>query len=90
MVSIDRPHPRTIHRRGDVGPAAAGHLLCLLAFSLGGLLMDCLALVLQGATSLAPLGFALTAGAPLLAAMAALHFAGNTDEPCRGMRMGKS
>jgi hypothetical protein len=83
MVSIDRLHPRTIHRRGDVGRAAAGHLVCLLAFSLGGLLTDCLALVMQGETSLAPLSFALTAGAPLLAAMAALYFAGNPDEPYR-------
>jgi hypothetical protein len=33
------------------------------------------------AGSLTLLGFALIAGAPPIAAMAALHFAGNSDEP---------
>jgi hypothetical protein len=33
------------------------------------------------------LGFALIAVAPPIAAMAALHFAGNSDEPISGMRM---
>jgi hypothetical protein len=35
-------------------------------------------------------GFALIAGAPPIAAMAALHFAGNSDEPFSGMRMRES
>jgi hypothetical protein len=39
---------------------------------------------------LTPLAFALIAGAPPIAAMAALHFAGNGDEPSPGMGMRES
>jgi hypothetical protein len=74
MGSIDGPHPGTTHRRSYRGRAAADHLACLLVFSMGGLLTDCLALLMQGETSLALSSFALIAGAAPLAAMVALRF----------------
>jgi hypothetical protein len=87
MVSIDSPHPGTIDRRGDAGRTAADPWACLLVFSVVGLLTDCLALVMQSETSLAPLSLALVAGAAPVAAMAALRFAGNADERVPPKRM---
>jgi hypothetical protein len=56
--------------------------VCPLVFSLTGLVTHGLALMAPSEDgSLTLLGFALIAGAPPIAAMAALHFAGNSDEP---------
>jgi hypothetical protein len=81
-------HARAIRRRRD--HAGAG-LVCPLAFSLTGLVMNGLALMAPSEGGhLTLLGFALIAGAPPIAAMVALHFAGNSDEPFAGMRMRES
>jgi hypothetical protein len=73
-------HARAIRRHGDC--AGADQLVCPLAFSLTGLLANGLALMALNEDGwLALLGFALIAGAPPIAAMAALHLAGNADEP---------
>jgi hypothetical protein len=73
MASIYSPHPRAVHRRGDPSRTAADHLVCLLVFSVGGLLTDCLALLMPDEASLAPLRFVLIAGAAPVAAMVALR-----------------
>jgi hypothetical protein len=66
-------------------------LVCPLVFSLTGLVTNGLALMAPSENGyLTLLGFALIAGAPPIAAMAALHFAGNSDEPFPGMRMRES
>jgi len=82
MVSISSRSARatTIHRRGDSSRAGANHLVGPLVFSLMGLLTDCLALVVQGEASLAPLRFVLIAGAAPIAAMVALWLVGDADE----------
>jgi hypothetical protein len=77
MTSLSGVQPRTNPPRGDadlIGP---------LAFSLVGLLTHCVALAMQGEPSLASLRFALIAGAAPVAALAALRFVGNADEPIR-------
>jgi hypothetical protein len=72
-------HARARRRRRDHADAG---LVCPLVFSLTGLVTHGLALMAPGEDgSLTLLGFALIAGAPPIAAMAALHFAGNSDEP---------
>jgi hypothetical protein len=72
-------HATARRRRRD--HAGAG-LACPLVFSLTGLATNGLALMAPSEDgSLTLLGFALIAGAPPIAAMAALHFAGNSDEP---------
>jgi hypothetical protein len=73
MASIYSPYSRTVHRRGEPSRTAADHLVCLLVFSIGGLLTDCLALAIPDGASLAPLRFALIAGAAPVAAMVALR-----------------
>jgi hypothetical protein len=80
MVSIDRPNPRTARRHGRAGRTAAADLVCLLVFSLGALLTDGLALMMQAETPLAPLSFALIAGAAPMAATVALRSVGHADE----------
>ena len=61
--------------------AGGDNLACPLAFSVTGLLMHGLALMVQNHDGWpAPIGFTLIAAAPALAAMAALHFAGDVDE----------
>jgi hypothetical protein len=63
---------RRRHRRRTVS------LSCLLAFSVTGLLVHCLALIAQSDDrGLTPIGFALVAAAPALSAIAALHLAGD-------------
>ena len=86
MASIDSPHSRIIHWRGDPGRTAANDLVCLLVFSIGGLLTDCVALVMQDKASLAPLGFVLIAGAAPVAAMVALRFVGNAGDTMKRVR----
>jgi len=61
--------------------AGGDNLACPLAFSVTGLLMHGLALMVQNHDGWpAPIGFTLIAAAPALAAIAALHFAGDLDE----------
>ena len=61
--------------------AGGDNLACPLAFSVMGLLMHGLALMVQNHDGWpAPIGFALIGAAPALAAIAALHFAGDLDE----------
>jgi hypothetical protein len=77
MASISGVQPKTSPPHGDadlIGP---------LAFSLVGLLTHCVALVTQGEPSLVCLRFTLIAGAAPVAALAALLFVGNADEPIR-------
>jgi hypothetical protein len=63
-------------------------LVCLLALSVTGLLLNGLALMVQGDDGWLVLSrLALIACAPALAAMAALHFAGHVDEACSRKRM---
>jgi hypothetical protein len=81
-------HASARRRRRD--HAGAG-LVCPLLFSLTGLVTNGLALMAPSEDGyLTLLGFALIAGAPPIAAMAALHFAGDSDEPFSGMRMPES
>jgi hypothetical protein len=68
--------------------AGDGDLVCLLALSVTGLLLNGLALMVQGDDGWLVLSrLALIACAPALAAMAALHFAGHVDEACSRKRM---
>ncbi len=61
--------------------AGGNNLACPLAFSVTGLFVHGLALMMQNQDGWqAPIGFVLIAAAPALAAMAALHFAGDVDE----------
>jgi hypothetical protein len=77
------PQPRD--RAGD------GDLVCLLALSVTGLLLNGLALMVQGDDGwLVLFRLALIACAPALAAMAALHLAGHVDEACSRKRMRQS
>jgi hypothetical protein len=84
LASSTSWHPRTrrlsrTHQPRD--PAGADDLVCLLAFSITGLLLNGLALMVQGVDRWLVLsGLALTAGVPALAAMAVLHFASHVDE----------
>jgi hypothetical protein len=56
--------------------AGSDNLACPFAFSVTGLLVHGLALMVQNQDGWpAPIGFALIAAAPVLAALAALHFA---------------
>lgn len=82
MVSMSNPSARstTIHRPGDSSRDGADHRFGPLVFSLVGLLADCLALLIQGETSLAPLRFGLIAGAAPIAALVALRLADHADE----------
>ena len=74
------PQPRD--RAGD------GDLICLLALSVTGLLLNGLALMVPGDDGwLVLFRLALIACAPALAAMAALHFAGHLDEAGSRKRM---
>jgi hypothetical protein len=77
MASISGMQPKTIPSRADAD------LTGLLAFSLVGLLTHCFALVTQGEPSMAPLRFALIVSAAPVAALVALRFIGNADEPVR-------
>ena len=71
--------PKTIRQPRNC--AGGGNLACPLAFSVTGLLMHGLALMVQNHDGWpAPIAFALIAAAPVLAAMIALHFAGDIDE----------
>lgn len=66
-------------------------LVCLLVLSVTGLLLNGLALMVQGDDGwLVLFRLALIACAPALAAMAALHFAGHVDEACSRKRMRQS
>ena len=79
LVSSAPRRPKTIRQPGD--PAGGANLACPLAFSVTGLLVHGLALMVQNLDGRpAPIGFALIAAAPALAAMAVLHFAGDVDE----------
>jgi hypothetical protein len=81
-------HARARRRRRDHAGAGGA---CPLLFSLTGLVTNGLALMMPSEDGyLTPLAFALIAGAPPIAAMAALHFAGNGDEPSPGMGMRES
>jgi hypothetical protein len=81
-------HARAKRRRRDHADAG---LACTLLFSLTGLVTNSLALMAPSEDGyLTLLGFALIAGAPPIAAMVALHFAGNSDEPFPGIRMRES
>jgi hypothetical protein len=53
MTSVSSARAKSIYPHGDAGPLGP------LAFSLVGLLTDCLALMMQDQASLASLGFAL-------------------------------
>jgi hypothetical protein len=77
MTSISSARPKSIYSHGDAG------LVGPLAFSLVGLLTDCLALMMQGEASLASLRFALIAGAAPMAALSALRLIDNADELIR-------
>jgi hypothetical protein len=71
--------------------AGGGDLVCLLALSVTGLLLNGLALMVQGDDGwLVPFRLALIACAPALAAMAALHFAGHVDQAYSRKRMRQS
>jgi hypothetical protein len=75
LFSDIRSVGRRPHRRHTVS------LSCLLAFSVTGLLVHCLALIAQSDDrGLVPIGFALIAAAPALSAIAALRFASDVDE----------
>jgi hypothetical protein len=74
MASISRVQPRNLHPGGEAG------LTGPLAFSLVGLLMHCLTLVIQGEPSLASLRFAQIIGAAPVATLSALRLLGNTDQ----------
>jgi hypothetical protein len=79
MPSVSRAawRARAMRRRRDRAGSS-----CPLVFSLAGLLMNGLALMVPSEDGyLALLRFALIASAPLLAGMAALHFAGSADAP---------
>jgi hypothetical protein len=82
MVSISSPSTRStaVHRRGDSTGTGADRPLYLLVFSMVGLLTDCLALLVQGESSLTPLRLVLIAGAAPVAAMVASWFVGPVDE----------
>ena len=73
MTSISSMQPNTVSSR------AGAELTGLLAFSLVGLLMHCVALLMQGEPSLASLRFVLIVSAAPVAALAALRFIGNAD-----------
>jgi hypothetical protein len=78
-----RPWHATALRRRRYS-AGVGELVCPLVFSLAGLLANGLALMLPGEDGWPALpGFALIAAAPAIAAMAAVHFAGQASEPYR-------
>ena len=77
MTSVSSARAKSIYPHGDAGPLGP------LAFSLVGLLTDCLALMMQDQASLASLGFALIAGAAPLAAISALRLIGKADERIR-------
>jgi hypothetical protein len=63
-------------------------LVCLLALSVTGLLLNGLALMVQSDDGWLVLSrLALIACAPALAAMVALHFAGHVTEACSRKRM---
>jgi len=71
--------------------AGDGDLVGLLALSVTGLLLNGLALMVQGDDGwLVLFRLALIACAPVLAAMAALHFAGQLDEACSRKRKRQS
>jgi hypothetical protein len=76
-------HPRTWHlstTHQPRDPAGAADLVGPLAFSIAGLLLNDLALMVQGVDRWLVLsGLALTAGVPALAAMAVLHFGSHVD-----------
>jgi hypothetical protein len=80
MVSISSPSTRStaVHRRGDSTGTGADRPLYV--FSMVGLLTDCLALLVQGESSLTPLRLVLIAGAAPVAAMVASWFVGPVDE----------
>ena len=83
LASNTSRHPSTMPRRGD--PAGASPLACPLAFSVTGLLLNGLALMVQGDDGWQVLSrLALMASAP---ALAALHFAGHGDEAHSGKQM---
>jgi uncharacterized membrane protein len=64
---------KTVRRPTDSSRAAATRLTCPLAFSVAGLLANCLALAMQGEPSLMLLRIALIAGAAPVAALVALR-----------------
>ena len=80
MIWTSGPRANTIHRRGDSGRAAADRPVCPLVFSMVGWLTLGIVLVMRAEASLAPLSFALIAGAAPVAAMLALRFVGDADE----------
>ncbi|WP_166300501.1 hypothetical protein [Bradyrhizobium sp. 2S1] len=71
-------HPNSLERRRTARRASADDPAILLVFSCAGLLVDVLALLMQGATPSNPLRFALIAAAPL-AALVTLWLADRTD-----------
>ncbi|GKQ53883.1 hypothetical protein [Bradyrhizobium sp. Ce-3] len=71
--------PRSCERRRSAGRGSADDPATLLVFSCAGLLVDVVALLMQGATPANPLRFALIAAAAPLAALVTLWLADRTD-----------
>ena len=77
MASISS-HPNSVARRSGARRASADDPALLLVFCCAGLLIDVVALPMQGAAHMGPLRFALIAGAAPLAALITLGLAGRT------------
>lgn len=71
--------PRSCERRRGVRRGSADDPATLLVFSCAGLLVDVVALLMQGATHANPLRFALIAAAAPLAASVTLLLADRTE-----------
>lgn len=78
MASIPS-QPKPVAWRRSAGRASADDPATLLVFSCVGLLVDVVALLVQGAAHSIPLHFALVAGAAPVAAFVALWLADRTD-----------
>jgi hypothetical protein len=81
-------HPNSLERRSSAGHASADDPAVLLVFSCVGLLVDVLALPMQGATHSNPLRFALIAVAAPAAALVALWLADRTEAGASSRREG--
>ena len=78
MASMSR-RPNSIAWRRSAGRASADDPAILLVFSCLGLLIDVLALLMQGAAHSVPLRFVLIAGAAPVAALVAVWLADRAD-----------